>query len=152
MRAIAFSTGSGASGAPHDATGWRPDAQAVAIRGDRLVFVGERVSAESYRGPATQVIDVHGATALPGLIDSHVHLPELGAALERVNLVGVQTEAEAVARVEERARTTAKGEWIVGWGWDEGAWANRYPDMRLLSERVPDHPVVLRGPAEGHRN
>jgi predicted amidohydrolase YtcJ len=134
-----------AAGAPHDAAGWRPDAQAVAIRGDRIVFAGERVNAESYRGPATRVIDLAGATVLPGVIDSHVHLPELGAALERVNLVGVQTEAEAVARVEERARTTPKGEWIVGWGWDEGAWANRYPDMRLLSERVPDHPVVLRG-------
>jgi predicted amidohydrolase YtcJ len=134
-----------ASGAPHDAAGWRPDAQAIATRGDRIVFVGERVNAESYRGTATRVIDLAGATVLPGLVDSHVHLPELGAALERVNLVGVQTEAEAVARVEERARTTPKGEWIVGWGWDEGAWANRYPDMRLLSERVPHHPVVLRG-------
>src|SRR5262245_20550271 len=134
-----------AGGAPHDAAGWRPDAQAIAIRGDRILFVGERVNAESYRGTSTRVVDLGGATVLPGLIDSHVHLPELGAALERVNLVGVRTEAEAVARVEERARSTPKGDWIVGWGWDEGAWANRYPDMRLLSERVPDHPAVLRG-------
>ncbi len=134
-----------ASGAPHDAAGWRPDAQAVALRGDRIMFVGQRVDGEAYRGPSTRVIDLKGATVLPGLIDSHVHLPELGASLERVNLVGVKTEAEAVARVEERARTTPKGEWIVGWGWDEGAWANKYPDMRLLSERVPDHPVILRG-------
>jgi predicted amidohydrolase YtcJ len=134
-----------ASGAPHDAAGWRPDAQAIAIHGGRILFVGERVNAEAYRGTSTRVIDLAGATVLPGLIDSHVHLPELGASLERVNLVGVQTEAEAVARVEARARTTPKGEWIVGWGWDEGAWANRYPDMRLLSERVPDHPVILRG-------
>ncbi len=134
-----------ASGAPHDSQGWRPDAQAIAIRGDRIVFVGQRVDAEAFRGTNTRVIDLQGATVLPGLIDSHVHLPELGASLERVNLVGVQTEAEAVARVEERARTTPKGEWIVGWGWDEGAWANKYPDMRLLSERVPDHPVILRG-------
>jgi predicted amidohydrolase YtcJ len=133
------------SGAPHDAAGWRPDAQAIAIRGDRILFVGERVNAESYRGSSTRVVDLGGATVLPGLIDSHVHLPELGASLERVSLVGVQTEEDAVARVGERARTTPKGEWIVGWGWDEGAWANRYPDMRLLSERVPDHPVVLRG-------
>jgi predicted amidohydrolase YtcJ len=134
-----------ASGAPHDAQGWRPDAQAIAIRGERLVFVGPRVDAEAFRGSTTQVVDLKGATVLPGLIDSHVHLPELGASLERVNLVGVKTEKEAVARVEEQARTTPKGEWIVGWGWDEGAWANHYPDMRLLSERVPDHPVLLRG-------
>jgi predicted amidohydrolase YtcJ len=131
--------------APHGPLGWRPDAQAVAIRGDRIVFVGERVNAEAYRGSSTHVIDLGGATVLPGLIDSHVHLPELGAALERVNLVGVQTEADAVTRVVERAKTTPKGEWIVGWGWDEGAWANHYPDMQLLTERVPDHPVILRG-------
>ena len=131
--------------APHDSAGWRPDAQAIAIRGDRIVFVGQRVDGESYRGPSTRLIDLKGATVLPGLIDSHVHLPELGASLERVNLVGVTTEADAVARVEERAKTTPKGEWIVGWGWDEGAWANKYPDMRLLSARIPDHPVILRG-------
>ncbi len=134
-----------AAGAPHDTAGWRPDAEAIAIRGDRIVFVGSRADAEAFRGPNTRVVELAGATVLPGLIDSHVHLPELGASLERVNLVGVQTEADAVARVETRARTTPKGEWIVGWGWDEGAWANHYPDMRLLSERVPDHPVILRG-------
>jgi predicted amidohydrolase YtcJ len=137
--------GAPSTSAPHGPLGWRPDAQAVAIRGDRIAFVGERVNAEAYRGSSTHVIDLGGATVLPGLIDSHVHLPELGAALERVNLVGVQTEADAVTRVVERAKTTPKGEWIVGWGWDEGAWANRYPDMQLLSERVPDHPVILRG-------
>jgi predicted amidohydrolase YtcJ len=137
--------GQPSTSAPHGPLGWRPDAQAVAIRGDRIAFVGERVNAEAYRGSSTHVIDLGGATVLPGLIDSHVHLPELGAALERVILVGVQTEADAVARVAERAKTTPKGEWIVGWGWDEGAWANHYPDMQLLSERVPDHPVILRG-------
>src|SRR5204863_9145544 len=86
-----------------------------------------------------------GATVLPGLVDAHVHIAELGASLERVKLVGVTTEADAVERVESRARQVPKGQWIVGWGWDEGAWANQYPDMTLLSARVPDHPVLLRG-------
>ena len=57
----------------------RPDAQAIALRGDRVMFVGQRVDGEAYRGPSTRVIDLKGATVLPGLIDSHVHLPELGA-------------------------------------------------------------------------
>ena len=96
--------GQPAGTAPHGPLGWRPDAQAVAIRGDRIVFVGERVNAEAYRGSSTHVIDLNGATVLPGLIDSHVHLPELGAALERVNLVGVQTEADAVVRVPIHGR------------------------------------------------
>jgi len=77
-------------------------------------------------------------------VDSHTHVFELGALLERVNLIDIATEAEAVQLVAERARTVAKGEWIVGAGWDEGAWANHYPDKALLSEAVPDHPVFMR--------
>jgi predicted amidohydrolase YtcJ len=82
---------------------------------------------------------------IPGLVDAHVHLANLCASLTRVDLVGVSTEEDAVRRVTERAASTPAGEWIVGYGWDEGAWANRYPDMRLLSERVPNHPVWLAG-------
>ena len=137
--------GKPASAAPHDNRGWRPDADAIAIRDGQIAFVGAGRDAERYRGPATDVRDLAGGTVLPGLIDSHVHLAELGASLERVNLVGVSTEDEAIERVVTRARSVPEGEWIVGWGWDEGAWANRYPDMRRLSEQVPKHPVALRG-------
>jgi hypothetical protein len=134
-----------APAAPHDDGGWHPDAEAVAIRDGTIVAVGSAADVARFQGPATTVRDLEGATVLPGLIDTHVHLAELGATLDRVDLVGVATEAEAVDRVAERAKTVPAGEWIVGWGWDEGAWADRYPDMRLLSERVPSHPVVLRG-------
>ena len=139
------SEGRPARDAPHGLDGWRPDAEAVAITGGRIAFVGRRADAERHTGRRTRVIDLDGATVVPGLIDSHVHLANLGASLERVNLVGVETEADAVERVVERAATVPKGEWIVGWGWDEGAWTSRLPDMRRLSERVPDHPVVLHG-------
>jgi hypothetical protein len=134
-----------AAGAPHDANGWRPDAEAIAIRDGRIAFAGLGRDADRYRGPATIVRDLAGATVLPGLIDAHVHLVSHGASLDRVSLVGLETEADVVARIVQRAASVPTGEWIEGWGWDEGAWANRYPDMRLLSERVPDHPVVLRG-------
>ena len=133
------------AGAPFGDGAWRPDAEAIAIKGNRVLFVGSRDDAEKFRGDSTTVRDLAGATVLPGLIESHVHLENLGASLERVNLVGVKTEAEAVARVVERATAVAKGEWIIGWGWDEGAWASKYPDLRMLSERVPDHPVLLHG-------
>lgn len=135
--------GTPAAGAPHDANGWRPDAEAVAITSDRITFVGTRAAVEARTGPATRVIDLGGATLVPGLVDSHAHILELGATLEAVDLVGAATEAEAVARVAKAAATTPKGQWITGRGWDEGAWANRYPDWRLLTEKVPDHPVVL---------
>ena len=135
--------GTPASNAPVDDTGWRPDAGAVAIRGGQIIFVGTSAEAMNYRHNTTRVVDLRGATVLPGLVDSHTHFFELGAKLVQVDLTDVATEEEAVALVAARARSAAKGDWIIGKGWDEGAWANRYPDKTLLSEAVPDHPVVL---------
>jgi len=128
-----------------EATGWSPDAGAVAIRDGRIVFVGSPEEAEAYRGSDTRVMDLAGATVIPGLVESHSHLLSLGNTLFQVDLVGVQTHEEAIRRVEERAATVPPGSWIVGRGWDEGAWANQYPDRVLLSRRIPDHPVWLRG-------
>ncbi len=133
-----------AADAPRDSAGWRPDAEAVAIQGGRIVFVGTANDAARFRGDATTVHDLGGATVVPGLIDSHTHVVELGGNLERIDLTGVATEAEAVDRVAARAAAVPAGEWILGYGWDEGAWAGRYPTMRLLTERVPNHPVYLR--------
>jgi len=137
--------GTPAANAPRSAAGFRPDAEALAIRGDRIVFVGSTREAQAYRGPKTRVIDLAGATVLPGLVDSHTHVVGLGEAQSQVDLVGVPTEAEAVARVAAFAQRVPKGQWILGRGWDEGAWANHYPTAQLLSERVPDHPVLLSG-------
>jgi predicted amidohydrolase YtcJ len=131
-----------AADAPHDGR-WGPDADAVAVKGGDIVYVGTTKEALAMRGDDTRVVDLAGATVLPGLVDSHTHVFGLGAALERVDLVDVDTEEEAIRRVVERAKITPKGEWIVGRGWDEGAWANRYPDKVLLSQSVPDHPVFL---------
>ena len=129
--------------APHDGTIWSPDAEAVVTEGDEIVFVGSTRDALSYAGEDTRVVDLAGATVIPGLVDSHTHVFGLGAALDRVNLVDIETEEDAVALIVERARTVPEGEWIVGRGWDEGAWANRYPDKALLTEAVPNHPVFM---------
>ena len=142
--------GAPAASAPHSATGWKGDAQAIAIRDGSIVLVGRNLAAQRYAAPVTEVIDLHGATVVPGLVDAHVHILELGRKLGRVDLVGVQTEAEAVERVAAWAAGTPPGSWVVGYGWDDGAWANRYPDMTRLSATVPDHPVYLRG-LHGHR-
>ncbi len=138
--------GNPAADAPFDPeTGWHPDAQAVAVAGDGILFVGSSGDADAFRGPGTRIMDLNGATVIPGLIESHVHLVQLGQFLSQIDLVGVQTEEEAVALAEARASELEPGTWILGSGWDEGAWASRYPTMDLLSERVPDHPVYLRG-------
>jgi predicted amidohydrolase YtcJ len=136
--------GKPAPDAPYTNGTWHPDASAVAIRGGKIVYVGNDKGALALRGKRTRVIDLNGATVIPGLVDSHTHFIELGAKLESVDLTDVATEAQAVALVAERAKSVPKGEWIFGAGWDEGAWANRYPDKQQLSAAVPDHPVVLR--------
>ncbi|MCG8607173.1 amidohydrolase [bacterium] len=136
--------GTPAPNAPFRDGQWSPDAEAIAVKDGRIVFVGSNEEAQSYRGNATRVIDVNGGTILPGLVDSHTHIAGLGANLERVDLTEARTEQEAVNLVAKRAGEAPKGEWIVGWGWDEGLWAGNYPDMRLLTRRVPDHPVVMR--------
>lgn len=132
-----------ASGAPYAEGRWHPDAAAVAISEDRIVAVGTAADIETRRGASTTVMDLGGATLVPGLVDSHSHILELGQKLDAVDLVGVADEAEAIARVAKAAASVPKGQWINGRGWDEGAWANRYPDWRTLSAAVPDHPVVL---------
>ena len=116
----------------------------MAVRDGEILFVGSARDAEALVGPATQVVDLAGATLLPGLVDTHSHVFQLGLSLNRVSLYDVDNEAEAVARIVERARELPAGEWIVGQGWDEGEWADHYPDKTLLSAEVPDHPVFMR--------
>ena len=140
--------GEPASNAPYDAEGsnadgWSPDAQAVVMSAGKIVLVGTDEEARELIGDNTEVLDAGGATVLPGLVDAHTHVAGLGELESQVNLIGVETEDEAVALVAERAATTPDGQWILGRGWDEGAWANRYPTMEKLSEAVPNHPVVL---------
>lgn len=138
--------GTPAADAPYDpAEGWHPDAEAVAVRDGRIVFVGSSSEAERFQGSSTEVMDLQGATVIPGLIESHVHLVQLGQFLSQIDLVGVDTESEAVELARRWAQDVPAGDWVLGSGWDEGAWANRYPTMQPLSQAVPDHPVYLRG-------
>ncbi len=108
------------------------------------MFVGSHKDAAGWRGEDTRALDLKGATVIPGLVDTHTHVFQLGLSINRVSLYDVATEEEAVARIAERARQVPEGEWIVGQGWDEGAWADRYPNKQLLSEAVPNHPVFMR--------
>ncbi|HZD04054.1 MAG TPA: amidohydrolase [Longimicrobiales bacterium] len=139
--------GTPAAGAPHDAGGWRPDGEVVAVRDGRIILVGSALEVDALRGGATRVLDLEGATVLPGIIDSHTHLDSFARRLVEVDLVGVADEEEAVERVVawKRGRGVPDGAWIVGYGWDDGAWADRYPTAALLSERLPSNPVFLRG-------
>ncbi|HEX6559978.1 MAG TPA: amidohydrolase [Longimicrobiales bacterium] len=121
-----------------------PRAQAVAVRGDRIIFAGSAQEANVLRGAATKVIDAAGRTVIPGMIDAHGHVAGLGSALRNVDLVGTTSYQEVIDRVQARARQAAPGAWIQGRGWDQNDWADtRFPTHDALSRAVPDHPVVL---------
>ena len=137
--------GAPARNAPHTDAGWQPDAEAIAVKDGRILHVGTNAEVAAFRIDKTRVIDLHGATALPGLVDAHTHVTELSAGLQQVRLTGLTTEEQMVARVAERAKKVTAGQWILGHGWDEGAWADDYPTMTDLSSRVPNHPVYLKG-------
>jgi predicted amidohydrolase YtcJ len=127
----------------------RPRAQAVAIKGDRIVFVGSAAEAAVLSGNATRVIDLGGKTVIPGMIDAHGHLKGL-AALHNVDLVGTRSFEEVIARASARAAQTPAGAWVNGRGWDQNDWADtRFPTHTALSRAVPDHPVAL-GRVDGH--
>ena len=128
----------------------QPVAEALAVRGDRIVFVGSRQGALAYRGGDTPVLDLPDRTIIPGIADAHAHLLGLGRYLRNVDLVGATSYDEVVARVVARARALPAGSWIEGRGWDQNRWPDkRFPTHDALSRAVPDHPVVLRR-VDGH--
>ena len=120
-------------------------AEAVAIRGNKIVAVGSDSEISRQIGKGTQVIDLHGRTATPGLIDSHVHFADGGVGdLYEVNLSGAARIADVLGKVRERAATLKPGEWVLGSGWDEGKLAElRYVYASDLDAVSPSNPVWL---------
>jgi predicted amidohydrolase YtcJ len=122
----------------------RPVAEAFAVRGGRIAFVGSARGALALAGPRTERLDLAGRTVIPGMVDAHAHLLNLGQALRTVDLVGTRSYDEVIARVVERAKTARPGEWIRGRGWDQNDWADtRFPTHQALSRAVPNNPVYL---------
>lgn len=122
----------------------RPVAEALAVRGGRIAFVGSNRGALALAGPRTERLDLTGRTVIAGMVDAHAHLLGLGQALRTVDLVGTRSYDEVIARVTERAKTARPGEWIRGRGWDQNDWADtRFPTHGALSRAVPNNPVYL---------
>ena len=120
-------------------------AQALAIRGGKIVALGTDRQILRFVGPATKRIDLHGRTATPGLIDSHAHIADGGVEeLYHVRLSDVSSVAEAMQRVRQGIAALKPGEWLQGDGWDEGKLAERrYLLARDLDAVSPDNPVWL---------
>jgi len=122
----------------------QPLVEAMAVTEDIIEAVGDTAALKSAYADA-EIFDLDGRTVMPGIIESHGHLLSLGQSLLELNLKGVASPAAVLDQVRRRVPETAPGEWITGWGWDDGAWAQDYPTNTELNLITPDHPVWLRG-------
>lgn len=118
-------------------------AEAVAIRAGKILAVGPKESVTSHQGNTTRIIDLHGQTATPGLIDAHLHFADLEPVYS-IDLSKVHSVADVLQLVRERAAKAQPGEWIQGQGWDEGKLAeHRYIYAADLDRVAPRNPVWL---------
>lgn len=127
----------------------QPRADAVLVRGERIAFVGSVREAEARAAPGVERVDLASRCLLPGFHDAHVHLTQHGLDLTRLRIFGTQTLAEALARVEARAREQEPGTWIEGSGLSMSRWNVASLAKRDLDRVSPEHPVVLRS-QDGH--
>jgi predicted amidohydrolase YtcJ len=119
----------------------QPKAKSLAVKSGKIVAVGDSVAA--HIGTTTRVIDLQGATVIPGLIDSHVHMAGFGAMVETFDLRSVNSIAEVAAIVAKRAATLPAGVWVQGRAWDQTNWGGEFPDHTALTKAAPDRPVYL---------
>jgi predicted amidohydrolase YtcJ len=143
-------------GIVHTLNAAQPKAEAIAIARSRIVAVGTDAEVEKLVAPSTRVVDLRGATVIPGFTESHGHLMSLGESRLSVDLNGTKSWPEIVAKVAVETKRTGKGDWIYGRGWHESKWtAPPSPVVRgfqthdALSAATPDNPVVLER-ADGH--
>lgn len=128
----------------------RPEAQALAVVGDKISAVGTNEEIAAYIGPDTQVIDLEGRLAIPGFIEAHAHLLTLGEALTVLDLTSARSWDEVVAAVVEAARNAKPGEWVLGRNWHHEYWnspprdaVQGLPRHDELSKLTPSNPVEL---------
>src|SRR6266576_2951151 len=128
----------------------QPRAEAIAVKGDRIIFVGSNRDAQKYVGKITRVIDLNGKTLLPGMTDAHHHLSGVGFREMTLNLEGIGSLPEFLAKVKERVDQKRAGEWVTGRGWIETFWTPPvFPTRWDLDKIAPNNPVVLTR-ADGH--
>jgi len=128
----------------------QPQAEAIAVKGDRIVYVGTNTGAKQYQGANTRVVDLHGATVLPGMTDAHYHFIGVGQREMNLNLEGITNLQDFLAKVKARIDQAKPGEWVTGRGWIETFWTPPvFPTRWDLDKIAPNNPVFLTR-ADGH--
>jgi predicted amidohydrolase YtcJ len=134
----------------------RPVASAIAVRGDRIVAVGDDAEIAALAGPGTRRLDAGGRRVVPGFIEGHGHLMALGEALATLDLRGARDFDAIVEQVRDAAARAEPGTWIVGTGWHQEKWASLpgdavagVPRNATLDAAAPRNPVMLEH-ASGH--
>jgi hypothetical protein len=128
----------------------QPWAEALAIRGNKIVAVGSTKQIEAYRGPSSKVIDAQGRLVLPGFTDCHIHFMEGSLGLTHVELDGAKTVPEIQKRVRDYAASHPNLPWITGMGWVYPTFASTaLPNKKILDDVLSDRPVWLKA-YDGH--
>ena len=134
----------------------QPEAQAIAIAGDKIAAVGSTADIKRHVGPNTQVIDLKGQLVIPGFIEGHGHFTGVGQAELNLKLMNTQSWDEIVKMVADAAKTAKPGQWIYGRGWHQEKWTSKpepnvegFPVHHSLSKASPNNPVLLTH-ASGH--
>src|SRR6266568_3640291 len=128
----------------------QPSAQAIAVKNDRIIFVGANADGEKFPVGKTHIVDLAGKTVMPGFTDSHCHIFGIGEREMTLNLEGTNTREDFLAKVKERVAQTERDKWITGRGWIETFWnPPQFPTRADLDKIAPDNPVFLTR-ADGH--
>jgi len=138
------------NGNVYTANDQQPTAQAVAVKGDRIIFVGSNADAQKYTGKRTKVVDLQGKTVLPGFTDAHQHLSGVGFREMTLNLEGSSSLQDLLAKLKAKVDQAKPGNWVTGRGWIETHWQPPvFPTRWDLDKVSPNNPVIL-GRADGH--
>lgn len=118
--------------------------EAVAVRGGRVLALGDLDAVRSQAAADADVVELDGAAVTPGFHDAHVHLGMFARERAQVDLSLTTSFAEAIERLRERAAATPPGDWVLATGFALQRWGERHPDRTRLDEALPDHPVFAR--------
>jgi predicted amidohydrolase YtcJ len=136
-------------GAVFTADAANPTASAVAVRGGRIVYVGDDAGVAAFVGAATRTVEIGGGMLLPGFHDSHVHIAAGGLGLATCDLSNDETAEAVVAHVAACARDNPGSAWVTGRGWQLGVFPDARPTRQQLDAAVPDRPAFFMA-ADGH--